>query len=269
MRYKVGFIGCGNMGGTIARNISLSIGGNNVAVCDLDKSKTKILCTEYGTNELNDFDIFENCEYVFLGLKPQFMQNYIKSVINIINGSNCVIISMAAGVSVSSDLEHIYNIKRPIIRIMPNMPCGVGSGMILYSYNKLITSEKITDFLSFMSSCGRLDAVDDALIDAGSAITGCGPAFAYIFAEALADAGVECGLPRDKALLYAAQMLKGSAETLLESPSPSLLKDKVCSPGGTTIAGVHALESSGFRAAVMNAVVASYKKNGALNSSHK
>lgn len=264
MRYKVGFIGCGNMGGTIARNVALSIGGNNVAVCDLDKSKTKILCSEYGANELYDREIIENCDYVFLGLKPQYMKNYINSMIDIINKSNCVIISMATGISVSLDLEQTLNVTRPIIRIMPNMPCGVGAGMILYSYNKLVSSEMIAEFLAFMSNCGRLDPIDDNLIDAGSAITGCGPAFAYIFVEALADAGVECGLPRDKALLYAAQMLKGSAETLLEHPSPSLLKDKVCSPGGTTIAGVHALEASGFRAAAMNAVVASYEKNKIL-----
>ena len=98
------------------------------------------------------------------------------------------------------------------------------------------------------------------MIDAGSAVSGCGPAFTYIFIEALADAGVECGLPRDTALLCAAQMVKGSAEMVINEGHPAVLKDKVCSPGGTTIAGVHALEESGFRAAAMNAVVAAYKR---------
>lgn len=111
-----------------------------------------------------------------------------------------------------------------------------------------------------MADAGLLDRLPEQLIDAGSAVSGCGPAFAFIFAEALADAGVECGLPRDKALKYASQMLKGSAELLLKNGNPGALKDNVCSPGGTTIAGVHALEDSGFRAAAMNAVVAAYKR---------
>ena len=143
---------------------------------------------------------------------------------------------------------------------MPNTPCSVGSGMILYSCNKSITGELEDAFLDVMKNAGVLDKISENLIDAASTVSGCGPAFAFIFAEALADAGVECGLPRDKAILYASQMLKGSAELILQKGSPATLKDNVCSPGGTTIAGVHALESSGFREAAMNAVVSAYQR---------
>ena len=176
-----------------------------------------------------------------------------------INNSSAVIVTMAAGLSISF-FEDTLQIKRPIIRIMPNTPCSIGSGMILYSCNTIVTEDIESSFLDIMKCAGRLDKIPENLIDAASTISGCGPAFAFIFAEALADAGVECGIPRDKAILYASQMLKGSAELILQNSSPATLKDNVCSPGGTTIAGVHALESSGFRAAAMNAVVSAYKR---------
>ena len=112
-----------------------------------------------------------------------------------------------------------------------------------------------------MAKSGTLDAIDEKLIDAASAVSGCGPAFVYMFIEALADGGVECGLPRDKALLYAAQTLIGAAEMVKKTGKhPEALKDAVCSPGGSTIAGVHALEEGAFRADAANAVLAAYKK---------
>lgn len=112
-----------------------------------------------------------------------------------------------------------------------------------------------------MKYAGNWDGISEKLIDAGSAVSGCGPAFVYMFIEALADGGVQCGLPRDKALKYAVQMLKGSAMMVEETGKhPGLLKDEVCSPGGTTIEGVKALEENGFRAATINAVEKAYKK---------
>lgn len=112
------------------------------------------------------------------------------------------------------------------------------------------------------------DEIKESLIDAGSAVSGCGPAFVYIFAEALADGAVECGLPRDKAIEYAAQTLVGAAKMVTESGEhPEKLKDAVCSPGGSTIAGVHALEDGAFRACAMNAVKASFDKTKILGNS--
>ena len=108
---------------------------------------------------------------------------------------------------------------------------------------------------------GKLDPIPEDKIDAASALSGCGPAFVYMFAEALSDGAVECGLPRDKAMLYAAQTLLGAAKLLKESGKhPGALKDAVCSPGGTTIAGVHALEDGAFRASTMNAVKRAYER---------
>lgn len=259
MRYIAGFIGCGNMGGALARAAASAIGGSNIAVCDYDKAKTSLLCSEFGTAELTLEEIFVNCKYVFLGVKPQVMESTLSPNVEMINSCDAILVTMAAALEISF-FENNLGISRPIIRIMPNMPASVGEGMILYDANSKVSKESIAEFLNIMSAAGRLDNLAEGLIDAGSAVSGCGPAFAFMFAEALADAGVECGLPRDKAILYAAQMLKGSAELLLKESSPASLKDKVCSPGGTTIAGVHALENGAFRAAVMNAVTSAYKR---------
>ena len=142
---------------------------------------------------------------------------------------------------------------------MPNTPVALGAGMILYATAD-VSAEKETEFLQAFAKAGLFDKIPEEKIDAGSALSGCGPAFVYAFAEALADGGVECGVPRDKAALYAAQTLLGAAQMLLEFGHPADLKDAVCSPGGTTIAGIHALEDAGFRGAAMSAVTAAYQR---------
>ena len=144
---------------------------------------------------------------------------------------------------------------------MPNTPCAVGEGIILYSSDKDVSVLDAEEFRSIFRKAGIVDKIPEALIDAAGCISGCGPAFAYLFVEAIADGGVNCGLPRDKALRYAAQTVLGAAKTVLSSGKhPGELKDAVCSPGGTTIEGVRALEEGSFRASSMGAVTASFKK---------
>ena len=130
-----------------------------------------------------------------------------------------------------------------------------------------MTEEQLSAFLTLMSASGRLEPLEERLIDAGSAVAGCGGAFVSLFLEALADGAVTCGLPRDKARRYAAQMVLGTAQLALQSGQhTAAMKDAVCSPGGTTIAGVRALERGGFRSAAMEAVIAAYEKTLALKS---
>jgi pyrroline-5-carboxylate reductase len=168
-------------------------------------------------------------------------------------------VSMAAGSSIEL-IQSLFG-NYPIIRIMPNTPAAIGMGMILYACSKEVTAAQEEAFLQAMSGAGRFLKIDEKLIDAGSAVSGCGPAFADLFIEALADGGVACGLPRAAALEYAAQMVLGSAKLVLESGKhPGELKDAVCSPGGTTIQGVRTLEEAGFRGAVMDAVIAAYER---------
>ena len=174
------------------------------------------------------------------------------------------LVSMAAGIKIEKIAE-MTKTSCPIIRIMPNMPVSVGEGMILYDICLGVTKETEEIFLAVMGKSGKLDKIPEALIDAGSALSGCGPAFVFMFIEALADGGVLCGLPRDKALAYAAQTLIGSAKLLQESGKhPGELKDAVCSPGGSTIEGVRTLEEGAFRGTVTEAVISSFEKTKML-----
>lgn len=261
MKFTAGFIGCGNMGGALARAVALAIGGDNIAVCDTDLTKAEVIRQKTGAYCADAHGIASLCKYIFLGVKPQFMSNTLDSVKKDLGDrTDYVLVTMAAGLDIAY-IRSCLGYNCPVIRIMPNTPVSVGEGMILCSASDNVSKEDIAEFNALMSASGKLDMIPERLIDAGSAVSGCGPAFAYIFIEALADAGVECGLPRTDAYKYAAQMLLGSAKMVLETgANPATLKDSVCSPGGTTIAGVHALESDGFRAAVMDAVTAAYEK---------
>jgi pyrroline-5-carboxylate reductase len=149
----------------------------------------------------------------------------------------------------------------PIIRIMPNIPASVGAGMILYTGNRFVENEDYEEFTKILEKAGMLDKIDEAKIDAASAISGCGPAFVFMFIDALADGGVRCGLPRDKALMYAAETVFGSAKMIVDTKEhPGKLKDAVCSPSGSTIEGVLSLENASFRADIINAVSRSYER---------
>ena len=174
---------------------------------------------------------------------------------------------MVAGVS----LARLQSLAEgcAVVRIMPNTPVSVGAGLVLYTPGEGLTEEQEAQLTAALAHAGQVDKLPEPLLDAASAVAGCGPAFACQFLEALADGGVACGLPREKAYRYGAQMLLGTASLLLATGShPGQLKDAVCSPGGTTIQGVRVLEEHGLRAAVMDAVLAAFEKNGALASSH-
>ena len=188
----------------------------------------------------------------------------VKKLAGDIAGSDAIFVSMLAGTSLDR-LAELLGGEKKIIRIMPNTPCAVGKGLTLVSANSRVTAEELADFKALMAKSGLLDDLPEHLIDAASAVSGCGPAYVYMFVEALADGAVKCGVPRAKAIRYAAQMLLGSAELVLESGEhPGALKDAVCSPGGSTIAGVAALEDRGFRGAAMAAVEAAYKRTKEL-----
>lgn len=264
MSNKIGFIGCGNMGGALITAVAKTIPAQNIFVCDLDREKTAFFEKTLGVRATDLATLADECEYIVLGVKPQAMKATLSSMRLFLHGRNNVtLISMAAGLSTAAIAE-MLDFPLPIIRIMPNTPASVGEGMLLYSCAS-VTEDAEKFFLNAFSAVGKLDKLDEKLIDAASALSGCGPAFVCLFAEALADGGVLCGLPRDKANLYAAQTLLGTAKLLLESGKhPGTLKDAVCSPGGTTIEGVRALEEGALRGTVMDAVCAAYEKTVAL-----
>ncbi len=264
--YKYGFIGAGNMGGALAAAAAKAVGGKNVVISDRDEDKANGLASSIGADFSDNESIALSCDYIFLGVKPQVLGSMLGSIAKALKSraGKYAVVSMAAGQSIET-VRAALGFDAPVIRIMPNTPASVGAGMILYDFSDNVSKKAVSGFLASMATAGILDRLDEKLIDAACAVSGCGPAFVDLFIEALSDGAVECGLPRDKALLYAAQTVFGSAKLALESGKhPAQLKDAVCSPGGSTIAGVRALEERGFRAAAMDAVLEAYGKTVAL-----
>ena len=213
-------------------------------------------------------EVAESCDLVFLGVKPQMMAGLLEELQPALERRKTpvTLVSMAAGVSMAQ-IRAMAGGDYPVIRIMPNTPVAVGQGVVLYDQTENVSVEAKALFLTAMGTAGLLDPLEERRMDAGSAVAGCGPAFADLFLEALADGGVLCGLPRAKAQAYAAQMLLGAASLAMETElHPGQLKDAVCSPGGSTIAGVKTLEQFAFRAAVIDAVEAAYEKTKALGN---
>lgn len=261
---KVGFIGTGNMGAALAKAVSAT-GLFSVSLYDKDEAKASLLANEIGAQFSPLSCLTSECDIIFLGVKPNILPSVLKELATgLKDRCDAMLVSMAAGVSLST-IEAYLGFSFPTVRIMPNTPVAYGKGMILYTPSASVSSKQEQAFTSMLSKAGLLDKIDERLMDAASAVSGCGPAFAFMFVEALADGGVAAGLPRDKAQLYAAQMLLGSATSVLQSGiHPGALKDAVCSPGGSTIEGVMALEDGGFRGVVSDAVIASFEKTKRL-----
>ena len=258
---KYGFIGCGNMGSAIAKVLSRST--SDMLLSDRS-GKAKILAEQLNCRYASAQDIARECERIFLAVKPQGMAEVISQIAPILQERKPVIVTMAAGVEIQK-IEQMIGTKLPLIRIMPNTPVLIGCGTILYCCNEAVSQETLDDFLNDMKYCGLMDYIPERLIDAGSAVSGCGPAYAYMFIEALSDAAVSCGIPRDKSMTYAAAMMHGAAQMVLHTGQhPGVLKDAVCSPGGSTIAGVKVLEEEGFRGAVMDAIITAYHRTQEL-----
>ena len=252
------------MGGALASAVCKKMNAK-VYISDYNAEKAAAFAEKNGAVVVDNLTVARECDFVFLAVKPNMLSAVVEPLRDALSeNSSSVVVSMAAGVAIEK-IESYIGAPHAVIRIMPNTPAAVGEGMITWCKNSLVSDDDSLRFTAVLSAAGRLDAIDEKLIDAASAVAGCGPAFVYMFAEALADGGVQCGLPRDKALLYAAKTLRGAAEMITETGKhPGLLKDEVCSPGGSTIEGVAALEAGAFRATVIEAVVAAFEKTKKL-----
>ncbi len=257
-----GFIGTGNMGSALARSAAKALNKEQLLLTDSYAPVAEKLAAELGCKATDIETVASSAKFIFLGVKPQVMAAMLGSIAPVLKNrkDRFVLVSMAAGVAIA-DIQKMAGGDYPVIRIMPNIPVSVGGGVILFDATEAVTAEEVETFRSAMACAGLVDRLPEKLIDAGSALSGCGPAFVSLFVEALADGAVACGLPRAQALRYAAQTVAGTAKMLLESGQhPGQLKDAVCSPGGSTIAGVAALEQGAFRAAVIEAVANAYQR---------
>ncbi len=259
---KVGFIGTGNMGGALAKAAAKVIAGDNLYLYDSFEQKAQQLADSLNCH-CTDLAGVSQCDYIFLGVKPQMMAEMLSQLSPLLmkRSEEFVLVSMAAGVPMAR-IRELAGDRYPVIRIMPNMPVSVGAGMIQYDVTENVTQPLEEGFVKCMEFAGVLDKIPESLIDAGTAVASCGPAFAFLFIEALTQGGVDCGLSEEKAMLYAKQMLLGSAKLALESDlSPAQLRQAVCSPGGSTIEGVKVFEQEGLRQITQKAVLASYHRN--------
>ncbi|MBQ8026129.1 MAG: pyrroline-5-carboxylate reductase [Oscillospiraceae bacterium] len=264
--YTLGFIGTGNMGGALAAAAAKATAPAGILLANRTEAKAKALAEAlgcaWGTNAQA-----AQAKYILLGVKPQMMAQAVASIVPALKqrSDRYILVSMAAGLTTEGIRAMTGLEDCPVIRIMPNTPAAIGKGVVLCCRNDRVTPEELAEFRDLFRCAGAVDEIDEHLMDAAAAVSGCGPAFVYMFIEALADGGVACGLPRDKAQRYAAQTLAGAAELLLTSGKhPGALKDAVCSPGGTTIEGVRTLEEGGFRSLAMDAVKAAYDKTLSL-----
>lgn len=258
---KYGFIGCGNMGGAIVRALANTT--KDIMITDRS-GKAAALAKQLQITYSDPITVATSCDRIFLAVKPQMMQQALVPLQASLKDKKPLLITMAAGLEISR-IQELAGTELPVIRIMPNTPVLVGKGMTLYCRNALVEDIVLDDFLNDMTYTGRMDEIAEHLIDSAGVVSGCGPAYMYMFAEALADGAVACGVPRGKALEYAAATLVGAGEILLQTGEhPGKLKDAVCSPGGSTIAGLNVLEQRAFRGAVMDCVKAAYKRNQEL-----
>lgn len=257
---KYGFIGCGNMGGALARALSQTT--KDILVADFDTQKAENLAKELGVTASDNLTIAQNCDRIFLGVKPQVMAEMLGGIKDILAEKKPTLISMAAGLTTDKIKE--FTGDMPVIRIMPNTPVSVGKGVVLYCANG-VEQSVVDNFVNDMQYSGKLCQIDESLMDAGCSVSGCGPAFMYTFASAVARGGEECGLSRKQAIEFAAATMAGAAEMLLTSgKTPDELTSAVCSKGGSTIEGVNVLKNSEFENIVCDCIKAAYKRNKEL-----
>lgn len=259
---KYGFIGTGCMGGALATACAKAISPEDILLSNRSPEKAQALAEKLGAIPADNETITRDCDVIFLGVKPQTMAQMLLPLQPILTGRRMpfVLVSMAAGVTIEA-LQDMAGGRYPVVRIMPNTACAVGAGMTTYTCSAEVTDRQRQTVLDALAASGLLEEIEEGLMGAASAVAGCGGAYACLFLEGLADGGVLCGLPRKKAQRMAAQMLLGMATQALESGEHTgALKDAVCSPAGSTIAGIRKLESMSFRSAAMEAVIAAWER---------
>lgn len=259
---KLGFIGMGNMGTAIAKGLlSNKFSPEQIVFADADKTRCETTEKELGISDVRaNIECVRQAKYVILAVKPQYYEPVLKEIRQALTREH-VVISIAPGKTIQYLKSELGEEVR-VVRAMPNTPALVGEGMTGVSFDEAVFSDEENKMIrQFFCSFGKMEKVEEKLMDAVVCASGSSPAYVYMFIEALADGAVKCGLPRKQAYQMAAQTVLGSAKMVLETGlHPGELKDMVCSPGGTTIAGVEALEECGFRSALMKAADACFAR---------
>lgn len=256
---SVGFIGAGNMAEAIVSGLirKALIRGREISVCDIKPERTCHMKDAYGVEVApSASELARGRDTIILAVKPDQVQKVLAGLTAELSGK--LVVSIAAGITLRSMLDVLGEDAR-VVRVMPNTPCLVLDGASVMAATPSCTQQDRADVMEIFSAVGLCLEMDEKFINAVTALSGSGPAFCFLFLEALSDGAVKAGLPRDVALRLAAVTMRGAASMVLElGKHPGQLKDMVTSPSGTTIEGIAALESKGFRSAVMGAVSAAY-----------
>lgn len=263
MNKIIGFIGAGNMAKAIVGGIVKAglVTSENIIMSGLSKENLEEVKRNYKIEVTTDNKLVaKKSDILILAVKPNIYPIVINEVKDFVK-ETVIIVTIAAGKSIES-IEKAFEKELKVVRTMPNTPALVGEGMTAVCPNKHVTDEDINEILKLLSSFSKVEIISESLIDAVTSVSGSSPAYVYMFIEAMADAAVLQGMPRDKAYKFAAQTVLGSAKMVLETGiHPGALKDMVCSPGGTTIEAVAELENKGFRSAVISAMNKCYNKS--------
>ena len=265
MLKTVAILGIGNMGRAIAEGIGRSPDMKNadIILYNPHAYKAEVVAANLGNCARiasTPGEAVQEADLVIVAVKPKIVSSLLEEIKGNLK-QDAILLSVAAGVTLKQ-MEVAVGEDRKLVRAMPNTPAVVGAGMTSLTPNEHVSAEEILQIEELFSSFGRAEVVDEYLIDAVIGVSGSSPAYVYMFIEALADGAVAAGMSRDKAYVFAAQTVMGAAKTVLETGEhPGKLKDDVCSPGGTTIAAVRALEERGFRSAVMEAVMTAAEKS--------
>lgn len=258
---RIGCIGAGNMGGAILSRLAAAMDPALISVYDIDAAKSGALSKKTGiTVAESPKAAADVSDILIVAVKPDVVAPSLDSIRKAV-ASDAVIVSIAAGVSIAA-MEKVLGQSVKIVRVMPNTPAMIGEGMSVLSPNANVDDNSLLEVEQIFSKIGRVLVLPEKLMDAVTGLSGSGPAYVFTFIQALADGGVKLGIPRDKALVLAAQTVMGAARYVLESgEDPMSLRGKVTSPGGTTIEGIHVLERSGFSGIVMDAVEKAAQKS--------
>jgi len=261
----IGFIGCGKMASALVRGVLRAgvVSAERVVVSDCYVVAAQQLASDMGVKALaTNAEVVSASETVLLCVKPQEALGVLKDAASALSGK--LVVSIAAGVSLRA-LEEATGVGVRVVRVMPNTPALVQRAASAYALGTFALPEDAVVVESLFGSVGYVGRVPESLLDAVTGLSGSGPAYGFLLIEALADGGVLMGLPRDLALKLAAQTLAGAAEMVLQTGQhPGVLRDAVASPGGTTIAGIAALEASGVRAGLIHAVQAATERSREL-----
>lgn len=248
---KIGVAGLGNMGGSIISGLAGTYSPELLFGYDIDGAKCQALSHKL-TPSASPAELVRACDIVIIAVKPDIVPKLLADVKADADGT--VFISIAAGVTIGS-IEAIIGSDKKIIRAMPNTPAMVGEGMSVLSPNANVDGAELAHAEEIFSLLGKTLVLPEKLLNAVTALSGSGPAYGFTLIQAMTDAGVKLGIPRDKALILSAQTLKGAAAMVLENgEDPISLRGKVTSPGGTTIAAVHVLERAGFSGIMIDAI---------------